>query len=177
MKFSRIAAVIAMLSIMALPVMAELTDYQKGVDAGLRAGGQISYLLGAAPYNTTAAQQYNKMVNQFNAWLQNVFGNNQTAINTFWMNQMSVQTTGTGYQAYPTVSTKPVHSIDGSWNQSTTKYNPDLTNKIYGYDPDTYYTMVGWSGSGLPTVKDSNGNYIGPRDSNGNPIDNSLQPP
>jgi hypothetical protein len=165
MKFSRITAVIALLSLMALPVMAELTDYQKGVYDGLSAGGQIGYLRGAAPYDATAAQQYGSLVNQYNAWLQSVFGDNQTAINNFLM-QPYTQTTATGYQAYPSISTKPVHSIDSSWNQ-TAKYNPDAKGKIFGYDPDTYYTMVGWNN--VPNA---------PIDSaTGKPIDSSLQPP
>ena len=97
-----------MLSLMALPVLAELTDYQQGVYDGLSAGGQIGYLRGAAPYDATTAQQYNITVNQYNAWLQSVFGDNQTAINNFWMNPLSGQTTVDGYQAYSVVnSTKP----------------------------------------------------------------------
>lgn len=159
MKFSRITAVIAMLSLMALPVMAELTDYQRGVYDGLSAGGQIGYLRGAAPYDTTAAQQYNSIVSQFNSWLQNVFGSNQTAINEFWMNAFSGQVTVGGYQAYPTVnSSKPVHSMDGSWNKTAT-YNPDAKGKIFGYDPDTYYTMIGWNNAPA-APKDASGNYV-----------------
>ena len=104
MKFSRLTAIIAMLSLMALPVLAELTDYQQGVYDGLSAGGQIGYLRGAAPYDATAAQQYNITVNQYNAWLQSVFGDNQTAINNFWMNPLSGQTTVDGYQAYSVVN-------------------------------------------------------------------------
>ena len=108
LKFSILTAIIAMLSLMALPALAELTDYQQGVYDGLSAGGQIGYLRGAAPYDATAAQQYNITVNQYNAWLQSVFGDNQTAINNFWMNPLSGQTTAGGYQAYSVAnSTKP----------------------------------------------------------------------
>jgi hypothetical protein len=108
MKFSILTAIIAMLSLMALPVLAELTDYQQGVYDGLSAGGQIGYLRGAAPYDATAAQQYNITVNQYNAWLQSVFGDNQTAIDNFWLNPHSGQTTVDGYQAYSVVnSTMP----------------------------------------------------------------------
>ena len=159
MKFSRMAAVIATLSLMALPVLAELTDYQKGVYDGLSAGGQIGYLRGAAPYDATAAQQYSSLVNQYNAWLQSVFGDNQTAINNFLM-QPYTQTTATGYQAYPSISNKPVHSIDSSWNQ-TAKYNPDAKGKIFGYDPDTYYTMVGW-GNAPTTPAEAQGGSLQP---------------
>jgi len=160
MKFTRMIAVIAMLSLVAMPVMAELTDYQKGVNDGLIKGLRIGYMLGGSSYDTNSAQQYSGMVNPFNTWLQSVFGANQTEINLFWMKPLSGQAIVGGYQAYPTVnSTKPVHSIDGSWNQSTTAYHPDAKGKIYGYDPDTYYTMVGW-GNAPAAPKDANGNYI-----------------
>ena len=162
MKFASLIAVAAILSLVAIPAMADMTDYQKGVNAGLMNGLRIGYLLGGAPYSTNAAQQYSSMVNPFNSWLQATFGANQTEINLFWMKPLSGPTMVGGYQAYPTVnSTKPVHSIDGSWNQSTTAYHPDQKGKIYGYDPDTYYTMVGWSNAPA-APKDSSGNYINP---------------
>lgn len=167
MKFASLIAVAAIILLVAIPAMADMTDYQKGVNDGLANGLRIGYLLGGAPYDTNAAQQYSGMVNPFNSWLQAVFGANQTELNLFWMKPLPGQTTATGFQPYPVVnSTKPVHSIDGSWNQSTTTYHADEKGKIHGYDPETYYTMVGWPDSSkAPT--DANGNYINP----------SLQPP
>ena len=108
MKFSRLTAIIAMISLMALPVLAELTDYQQGVYDGLSAGGQIGYLRGAAPYDATAAQQYNITVNQYNAWLQSVFGDNQTAIDNFWLNP--IPQTGVQIEPIPQtgVQIKPI---------------------------------------------------------------------
>ena len=159
MKFASLIAVAAILSLVAIPAMAEMTDYQKGVNDGLANGLRIGYLLGGAPYDTNANQQYNGMVNPFNSWLQAVFGANQTEINLFWMKTLSGQTMVGGYQAYPVVnSTKPVHSIDGSWNQTTAVYHADQKGKIYGYDPDTYYTMVGSQYQpAAPTYTDANG--------------------
>lgn len=163
MKFASLIAVAAIISLVAIPAMADMTDYQKGVNDGLANGLRIGYLLGGAPYDTNAAQQYSGMVNPFNSWLQAVFGANQTELNLFWMKPLSGQAMTGGYQAYPVVnSTKPIHSIDGSWNQSTAAYHADAKGKIYGYDPDTYYTMVGWSNA--PTS---------PTEANGG----SLQPP
>jgi hypothetical protein len=136
----RMTAAVAMLSLMALPVMAELTDYQKGVYDGLKTGGQISYLLGSAPYDTTAAQQYNSMVNQFNAWLQAVFGNNQTAINTFLMQPLSGQA-GLAYQ-YPATAynTKPIHAIDSSFNQTNHTVVAPQGQTVYGVPIEHYCT-------------------------------------
>jgi len=142
--------------------MAELTDYQKGVNDGLANGLRIGYLLGKSSYDTNAAQQYGSLVNPFNSWLQSVFGANQTEINLFWMKPLAGQAMVGGYQAYPTNNlSRPVHAIDASWNQ-TTSYHADQKGKIYGYDPDTYYTMVGWSNA--PKA---------PQEANGG----SLQPP
>jgi hypothetical protein len=137
MKFLSITAVVAMLSLMAFPAMAELTDYQKGVYDGLNAGGQISYLLGKASYDATAAQQYNTMMSQFNAWLQVVFGNNQTAINTYLMKPLS----GQAYQ-YPatTYSTKPVHAMDASSNQTNRTIVAPQGNRIFGVPVEHYCT-------------------------------------
>jgi hypothetical protein len=56
---------------------------------------------------------------------------------------------------------KPVHAIDSSWNKTAT-YNADAKGKIYGYDPDTYYTMVGWNNAPTSPSQASGG---------------SLQPP
>jgi hypothetical protein len=163
MKFASLIAVAAILSLVAIPAMAVMSDYQKGVNDGLANGLRIGYLLGGAPYDTNAAQKYSNMVNPFNSWLQAVFGANQTEINLFWMKPLSGQAMTGGYQAYPVVnSTRPVHSIDGSWNQSTVAYHADQKGQIYGYDPDTYYTMVGWNNA--PTT---------PTAANGG----SLQPP
>ena len=163
MKFASLIAVAAILSLVAIPAMADMTDYQKGVNAGLMNGLRIGYLLGGAPYDTNAAQQYSGMVNPFNSWLQGTFGANQTEINLFWMKPLSGQAIVGGYQAYSTSNlTKPVHSIDGSWNQTTTAYHADTKGKIYGYDPDTYYTMVGWNNAPTSPAAASGG---------------SLQPP
>jgi len=68
-----------------IPVIGELTDYQKGVNDGLASSLRIGYQLGKAPYDINAAQQYNSMVDPFNTWLQAVFGANKTAVNLFWM--------------------------------------------------------------------------------------------
>ncbi len=159
MKFASLIAVAAILSLVAVPALADMTDYQKGVNAGLMNGLRIGYLLGGAPYSTNAAQQYSGMVNPFNSWLQGTFGSNQTEINLFWMKPLSGQAMAGGYQAYPTNNlTKPVHSIDGSWNQSTVAYHADQKGQINGYDPDTYYTMVGWNNApAAPTYTDAYG--------------------
>ncbi|MDM7934732.1 MAG: hypothetical protein QUS08_05005, partial [Methanothrix sp.] len=109
-------SIIVLLSLAVLPALGELTDYQKGVADGLAAGLRMGRLLGAAPYDPASAQSYNEQVNAFNQGLAAVFGNNQTAIAMFWL-----QPTASGaVTAAPlgNFSTKPVHAIDASWNQT-----------------------------------------------------------
>ncbi len=150
MKFIKVLAVITLLSLVAMPVMAELTDYQKGVMDGMKAGMRMGKLLGAAPYDTTAAQDYNNLVDRFNQGLAMIFGNNQTAIQMFWMSPYgSAQVSG---QNASDLSFKPIHAIDASFNQSR-RVNPDAQGKIYGYDPDTYYTMIGAVPSNTPDYR------------------------
>ena len=60
------------------PAMAELTDYQRGIQQGLLVGLKMGYLQGAAPFNTNAAQQYSSMLSAYNARLPVIFGNNLT---------------------------------------------------------------------------------------------------
>jgi hypothetical protein len=141
MKLTRVIAVLAILSLVVIPALGEMTDYQKGAMDGMKAGLRMGKLLGAAPYDPSQAQEYNSLVDTFNQGLSALFGENTEAIKMFWMSPYGLAA-GAGYDALNNLSFKPVHSIDGSFNQSR-KVNPDAQGKIYGYDPDTYYSMVG----------------------------------
>ncbi|MGA9099559.1 MAG: hypothetical protein WB392_11585 [Methanotrichaceae archaeon] len=154
MKFLKALVVIALLSMVAMPAMAELTDYQKGWMDGVKAGMWMGRLLGAAPYDPAAAGNYNNLVDSFNQGLVTIFENNQTAINMFWLQPYgSVQ--GINYGAQ-NVSFKPIHAIDSSFNQSRT-INPDLESQgnYYGYDLDSYIAMTGHVPDNLPTISGS----------------------
>ncbi len=140
MNLTRAFAILALLSLMVIPALGEMTDYQKGVMDGLQAGLIMGKLLGAASYDPAQAQEYNNRVNSFNQGLSSVFGNNQTALGMFWMQpQESYALTSSG-----NYSTKPIHAIDASWNQ-TRRVNADLLSggKYYGYDLDSYIAMTG----------------------------------
>ena len=114
MKSIKIFVILTLLSLSAIPALAALTDYQQGVSDGLAAGMRVGKLLGAAPFDPNLAQQYNSQVDAFNQGLAVVFGNNQTAINKFWMKPY-----GAAAAAAATITGKPVHSIDGSWNNTS----------------------------------------------------------
>ncbi len=159
MNLTSIFAVLALLSLAVIPAYGEMTDYQKGVMDGLQAGLITGKLLGAAPYDPAQAQEYNSQVNPFNQGLTAVFGNNQTALSMFWM-QPQASTTAASLGSY---STKPVHKIDESWNQ-TRRVNTDFLSqgKYYGYDLDTYIAMTGHVPSNIPDYTTFNQNNQDP---------------
>jgi len=166
MKLLKALVAIALLSMVAMPAMAELTDYQKGWMDGVKEGMWMGKLLGAAPYDPSAAGNYNSLVDSFNQGLVTIFENNQTAINMFWLQPYS-SVKSIGYSSQ-NVSFKPVHTIDGSFNQTMT-VNPDLESQgnYYGYDLDSYIAMTGHVPDNLPTysgsgsVEDTYGNLGG----------------
>jgi hypothetical protein len=126
-----------------MPVLGDLTDYQKGVTDGLTAGLRMGRLLGSTQYDPNAAQQYNQLVNDFNQGIAAIFGGNQTAMQMFWMTPISA------YGGYPTrtVGQKPVHAFDASFNQ--TKYvlaDSDLYynyGRVYDWPISSYETWTG----------------------------------
>ena len=168
MKFTRMMAIVAMFSLVAMPVMAELTDYQRGVEDGIKAGGRITYYMGAAPYDTNAAQQYSGMVNQFNSWLQSVFGSNQTALNLFWMRPLSSSVMPISTSSY----NKPVHAIDASWNQTNRTIMGPQGQTIYGEPIDHYCT----DNPNSPYCNINNAPYTGTHTVNGVTYTGSDQP-
>ena len=148
MKFVKMFVMIALISLTVVPAMGVLTDYQQGVQAGLQAGMTIAKLLGAAPFDPSLAQQYNNQVNSFDQGLSSVFAGNQTVIDKFWLKPYGTAT------AAATYATKPVHSIDGSWNNTTRVLgDPDEGQRIYDMPASSYYTWVGSVGKNTPVVR------------------------
>ncbi len=151
MKLTSIIAILAILSLVVIPALGELTDYQKGAMEGMKAGLRMGRLLGAAPYDSASAQEYNNLVSSFNQGLAVLFGDNQTALKMFWMAPYgSTQTAA--YNELNNLSYKPVHAIDASFNQSR-KVNADLISKskYFGYDLDTYIAMTGKVPENIPS--------------------------
>ena len=140
MNFASLIAVAAILSLVAIPAMASMTDYQKGVNDGLMNGLRIGYLLGGAPYNTNSAQQYGSMVNSFNSWLQSEFGANQTELNLFWMKPLTSDVNPNVVPYSTSTINKPVHAIDASWNQTNRTVLGPQGQTIYGEPIEHYCT-------------------------------------
>lgn len=147
-------AIIATLTMLTAPAMAELTDYQKGFSDGLGIGLYMGKLQGLTQYSTEAAAQakaqLSSAIENFNQQLTFVFGNNETAISMFKIQpagQTAISSPASDYQVVG--ATKPVHSIDGSWNNSATSAPiPDASGRIGEYPADAYYTATGnWPSS------------------------------
>ncbi len=154
-KYIPVALILLILLI--IPALGELSEYQKGVFDGLKAGMRMGILLGAAPFDQNQAQIYNGQVDEFNQGLSAVFEGNKSTLDLFWLKPY-------GYAALNpiVISRRPVHSIDASWN-NTTRFlgDQDIGKRIYDMPASAYYTWVG-NAPDLPYsgAVDSNGKII-----------------
>lgn len=115
-----IVAMLAILTLTALPALGELTDYQKGVADGLKIGLFMGEYKGMARYSTDAAKQFNGFLDNFNDFLTEAFGNNLTMQERFKFTPIPLRSAKTGVVP-----------------------QPDSEGRIYGYPADAYYTAVG----------------------------------
>lgn len=117
MKLKSLLILLALVILLSIPSIGELTDYQKGVMDGMKSGLRMGALLGRAPYDSASAQDYNNMVDGFNQGLIAIFGNNQTVIQMFWMSPFGINQAATG-KTSTTVSSKPTNDIDTSQSKA-----------------------------------------------------------
>ncbi len=161
MSFRRIVTVVALLSIVSLPALAELTPYQQGIQEGLKAGFRMGQAYQIALDGKTS--DYNKMVEPFNARLKEIFADNATAYSLFMMQPIDNTQAGTTnsltpYSKYTSKVAKPIHAVDGSWNQSQTSVPAEDPNLRYGDMPlSAVYTWMGNNAAVPDAVRDSNG--------------------
>lgn len=140
MNFIRTFAILVLMSLVVVPVMGALTEYQQGFEDGLKAGMRMGRLLGAAPFDSGQAQSYDGLVDTFNQGLASVFGDNQTAITMFRLPPFESASTGMTLRNF--TGFKPIHAVDASFNQ-TRRVNVDVTPKYGGYDLDTWIALTG----------------------------------
>ena len=139
---NKILAITALI-VLLIPAMAELTDYQKGVQAGIKAGFSMGRSYQQSYDGTLDAGRYNQAINNYDQTIQSVFAGNQTAINTLLIYPTSAATTDVSPNMYPASNSynKPVHAIDASWNQTTqTVAAPPQGQTIFGEPIDAYCT-------------------------------------
>jgi hypothetical protein len=68
-----------------MPVLGELTEYQRGVANGLKIGLYMGELHGKGQYSTDYAIQFNTYLDSYKKFLIASLGNNQTLVNEFML--------------------------------------------------------------------------------------------
>jgi hypothetical protein len=148
LKLRRAFAILVMISLVVVPVMGAMTEYQQGFEDGLKAGMRMGRLLGAAPYDSDQAQSYDSLVDVFNQGLASVFRDNQTAIAMFQLPPFETAYAGMTLRNF--TGFKPIHAVDASFNQ-TRRVNVDIAPKYGGYDLDTWIALTGNVPDNIPT--------------------------
>jgi hypothetical protein len=137
MKNASFLAVITIFILVMAQAAAELTDYQRGYADGLKDGLIVGKLQGQSTYSATVVSQYNSIVDNFNSNLVRIFGNNETIFSVYRLQPYSAGSVATTTPAI-------VHSIDGSWNQTSKEPPmPDAYGRIGEYPAEAYYTATG----------------------------------
>lgn len=109
-----------LLSLFIAPAVGEMSEYERGVANGLKIGMFMGELYGKAQYATDAARQFNSFLDEFDGFLKDSFGTNQSLINSFKLSPIQVSAPQTGSMP-----------------------EPDASGRIYGYPADAYYAAVG----------------------------------
>jgi hypothetical protein len=130
----RITAIVLIMFAIIIP-SAALTDYQQGVLDGLSRGWKMGQNYDQAKTGDPTA--YNQMVPDYNAWIESIFGKNESLMLTTIANKAQTQT----YAISQTYS--PVHAIDATWNQTKQSLLPDADayGLIGGHPAETYYSI------------------------------------
>ena len=111
-----------------------LSDYQRGVLDGLNRGWSMAQRYDQAKAGDIVP--YNQAVQEYNAWIQAIFG-----INESLMKQPFAESAKPKPYSI-SKSFTPIHSIDASWNQSTSlQPDPDAYGMINGYPAEIYYSI------------------------------------
>ena len=111
-----------------------LSDYQRGVLDGLNRGWNMAQRYDQAKAGDIVP--YNQAVQEYNAWIQAIFGINESLM----MQPFAASAKPNPY--YISKSFTPIHSIDASWNQSTSlQPEPDAYGMINGYPAEIYNSI------------------------------------
>jgi len=111
-----------------------LSDYQRGVLDGLSRGWNMSQKYDQAKAGDIVP--YNQAVSEYNAWIQSVFGMNESLMLQPFPESAKPQP----YSISKTFN--PIHSIDASWNQSKSMLpEPDAHGMVSGIPAEIYYSI------------------------------------
>lgn len=129
MRTILILSAAAILAMIIMPAIADLNDYQRGVEEGLKIGFFMGNLSGSAHCSIEAARSYNANLAQFNNCLAKIFDHNETVLNNYSLNPMV-------FNDPSNVADQLVYSEP----------------RILGYPIDAYLTATGTGSEGLPGV-------------------------
>ncbi|VVB70775.1 Uncharacterised protein [uncultured archaeon] len=121
MKWMIVAKVSILLLLAMLPVAGEISEYQRGLEYGLRVGLFMGEYYGRGQYVDNYAGQFNTYLDQYNQFLYESFANNQTLLSRFTLSPIAVKTRAS----------------------STGVLKPDASGRIFGYPASSYYTWIG----------------------------------
>ncbi len=126
--------IVLLIALLLIAPSLALTDYQRGVLDGLNRGWFMAQKYDQAQSGNPTA--YNEAVPKYNAWITGIFGQNESLMLT----PFSVAAQEKPYFASGTL--KPVHSIDSSWNQTSSQTpQADSSGMIHGIPAETYYSV------------------------------------
>lgn len=131
-----ISIVLLFASALINPIQA-LSDYQKGALDGLDMGWKVAQKYDQALQGSP--DDFNLAVIQYNAWIREIFGENQSLM----MVPMAVAPTRQKSSYFKSQTFAPVHDIDASWNQTEMSVHPepDAYGLINGVPIDAYYSF------------------------------------
>jgi hypothetical protein len=118
-----------------------LSDYQRGVLDGLNRGWSMARMYDQALAGSPS--EFNQAVTGYNAWIESIFGKNESLMLNQISPQAAVQTsTASNTNPYFISKTyKPVHEIDASWNQTQLGLpTADAYGLINGVPAELYYS-------------------------------------
>ncbi len=116
----KILIVAFVLSIMALPALGDLTEYQMGFSKGMEVGFLMGDLKGRALYSSDGVKEYNSYLDQYNNLISYVFWDNTTILRKYFLGPM--------YYMNPATQYGPM---------------PDAHGRIGEYPADAFYTATG----------------------------------
>ena len=135
MKKTLLIPIILVLTVLLVNPAPALSEYQRGVLEGLNRGWNMAQRYDQA--NAGDPTSYNQAVSDYNSWIESIFGKNESLMLTPINSPLAVS------QYSSSRTSKPVHSIDASWNQTKQSLlpEPDANGRINGYPAEMYYSL------------------------------------
>ncbi len=129
MKLTRIIAALAILSLVAIPALGQMTDYQKGIAEGLKVGFFMheKYTQALDGINVSG---YNAEVDRYNVWIRSIFGNDPQFLMTPITGPASIASKPVLITNTSNSTSGIVHEIDGGTKAKGPTYTTNDMNLL-----------------------------------------------